>query len=227
MAKTIIQIYNELVSLGHDVKIYKRKDGGYLIKSIGTRKFSGASGNAFARELLRIPKEQRLSQRKLSQLKSITTLRSQSQEFKSLYKKTRDVWNKAIKEGNLKVKGKIKPQRVIDFLNRYGEEQAKQALLKKQKYAEGIAYPENVQYFITTLERFIIDAKAKNVSVETIAGLTDIINYLKLNIDTIKEWTLKEIIDLSYEVKKKLTEETIKTFVSNVNSVLKRVEQEN
>ena len=46
---TIKQVITQLKSQGYKVEAYKRKDGGYLIKSINGQKFKGAAGNEMAR----------------------------------------------------------------------------------------------------------------------------------------------------------------------------------
>ena len=213
--KTIINIYKELVQMGQDVKIYKRKDGGYLIKSIGGKKFTGAKGNIYARQLVGV-QGTGISKAKQEQLSSITTLRSQSKEFKELYKQTREIWKEVKKAGTLKAKGKIKPQKTIQYLKTYGIEEAKKALIKKQQYAQGIAYNENVAYFRAKLERILLQYNewfSDNINSNIIIEMDSIITFLTINESNIKEESLSKLIKYWYEVDKSFTEKNILTAI--------------
>lgn len=194
--KTVIET---LRSKGVSVEAYKRKDGGWLIRSINGVKFEGAQGNAQARAMLGITPEQAMSEQKRAQLKGITQLRRSSSEFKRVYKETAKIWKAEVKKGNLKIKGRIKPQTWIKFKKEFGEEEAIKSLLKAQKYAQGIAYEENVLYYIEKLVKIrdglILNGGASEVTNE----LTYIINYLQAHKDEIKEADLEKLIGYWYE----------------------------
>lgn len=206
---SVKSIYQELVNIGYDVKIYKRKDGGYLIRQIGSKKFAGASGNIYARQMLKLPKEQGLSYKKQAQLGGITRLRGTTKDFKQLYKETRDMWNKAKAKGQLKAEGKITPQSVMGYYQMYGEEEAKKALYKKQRYAEGLAYIENIVYFVEQLKRYRMDIKANGWHL--LRKIDSLINFLNTNKENIREENLSNAIHYFYIYNQNKTKENMLT----------------
>ena len=68
---TMIKVVAELQAQGHTIDYYVRTDGGILIRSIDGRKYTGASGNAVAREMAGAT----ISEARVKQLKHITEKR--------------------------------------------------------------------------------------------------------------------------------------------------------
>lgn len=200
---TVKNIIDILKGQGHQIEFYKRKDGGYLIRSIDGMHFEGAKGNEQARAMMGIAPEQAMSAQKRAQLSGITKLRKQSSEFKRVYKETAKIWKAEVKKGNLKIKGRIKPQTWTKYAKEYGEEEAIKALTKAQKYAQGFAYTENIEYFCENkLQKFIdgyMNEYGSEADYNVVSGVAQIKDYLLTHKEEIKESTLHNLIQNYYD----------------------------
>ena len=147
---TIKDLAEMLSSLGHDIKVRKRSDGGYIISKIDGVSFKGASGNIRARQIgnvtlsqarsyqlarIRPPKKVAPMKRKLTPLPN---------DIKKELRKVQREWRKTHKD----ISGTISTRGVRYQLEQYGEEATKAALNKSYRYAQGYAYIENVQWLI-------------------------------------------------------------------------------
>lgn len=151
---TMMQIVQELISQGHQVDVYIRKDGGILIKSIDNQRFSGAKGNTRAREMT----GQKLSEARFAQLKFATGTRKELRtpslkktEIKDAineeFKRVKKLWNKAFKakKGKPHPAGYFTKARIKKSIRDFGEEEALRRIGEAEKYASGIAYSKNVK----------------------------------------------------------------------------------
>ena len=140
---TIREIIVELQRRGNKVKWRKRTDGGYIITEINNMKFIGAKGNIEARKIIGVELSQaRIKQTSFNVEKYIKGKKEKTIN-ESLKKKLRKVQRKMRKTG---AKGKISTKKVRWHVREEGEEAATAYLDKMERYAEGYAYYENVEY---------------------------------------------------------------------------------
>ena len=148
--KSMIQIVNELASGGHQVDFYVRKDGGILIRSIDGEHFTGAKGNARARQLT----GQNISEARFKQLKYATEVRMHpvknvevKDSIKQEYARVKKMWNKAFKSkaGKPHPAGYFGWKRIKRTIKEQGEAEALRRIGEAEKYASGVAYSKNVQ----------------------------------------------------------------------------------
>ena len=154
--KSMIQIVNELINGGHQVDFYVRKDGGILIRNIDGQHYTGAKGNARARQMT----GQSISEARIKQLSFATASHKASIKEKKLglaqpddavmqeYARVKKIWNKAFKSRA----GKPHPagyfsKRGLKYIYRtYGREEAMRRIAEAERYASGIAYQKNVEH---------------------------------------------------------------------------------
>lgn len=152
---TMKKVVSQLQKEGHKVKYYIRKDGGILIKSIDGKAYSGATGNAAARGMVGAT----LSEARTSQLKYITKERSKRRTLEGKvaeeYKKVKRIWNKSFKakKGESSGHGYLPRSKVRWVVENLGEEEALRRLSNMERYALGLAYPENIQALADEIHR--------------------------------------------------------------------------
>lgn len=200
MASSMIQIVNELISGGHQVDFYIRKDGGILIRRIDNEHFSGAHGNARARQMV----GSQLSEARFKQLKYATQVRMHpvkievKDSIKEEYQRVKKLWNKAFKAkgGKPHQAGYFGWKRIKTAIKEYGEEEALRRIGEAEKYASGYAYTKNVQH----LASYVLDAGAKLQSDALLTLAQDIYD----NAYSIKEeWiypAYEKLYELNHEV---------------------------
>ena len=193
----MMQIVHELLSGGHQVDFYVRKDGGILIRNIDGQHFTGAKGNARARSMT----GQSLSEARFKQLNYATQVRLHpvkgvevKDSIKEEYKRVKKIWNKAFKPKN----GKPHPagyfgwKRIKLAIKQYGEEEAKRRIAEAERYATGTAYYKNVEH----LAGFIQDVASKLGSGELQSLAKDILD----NAYNIKEEWIQPAYQKLYEL---------------------------
>lgn len=194
---TTYQLIKTLKKQGYRVSFSKRKDGGYLIKSIGKQKFTGAKGNIQARAILGVQlskaREFQLNRINKSTAKSRTPL---SKELQAKIRRVQRIWRKTHDLS----KGTVKTSSIRYQLETYGEEEAWNKLEKAERYALGYAYYENINFALDRLKSLL-----KNIDEEDYTD--DIKEVLKKldedNIDfltTFKEEWLHQIIEIYYDM---------------------------
>lgn len=154
-------IASELMSTGHQVEFYVRKDGGILITNIDGQKFSGAKGNTRARAMT----GQTLSEARFTQLKYAAGTRKAlntpsikkttlNDSIKKEFQRVKKMWNKAFKAkgGKSHPAGYFGIARIKKSIRDYGEEEALRRIGEAEKYASGIAYAKNVQILASQIE---------------------------------------------------------------------------
>lgn len=197
MAQTMIQIVRELQSRGHVVDFYVRKDGGILIRQIDSERFSGASGNARARQMAGVE----ISEARSKQLKYATRSRKSIRNIpddavRERYREVKKKWNKAFKSkgGKPHPAGYFGWKRIQYAYKHYGREEALRRISEAEKYSSGIAYSKNVQI----LAGFIRMAGNQYRSPELLKLADD----LEANAYLIKDEWIKPAYDRLYDLNK-------------------------
>lgn len=148
---TVRQTINLLRSQGHKVTYYQRRDGGVLIKSIDGQRFTGATGNLYARAMT----GQTLSVKRATQLGNITwsgkRLQSQipsaEKEIKKKLSRVQRIWRKTFPrvDGKVPLVGRKTAKKVKWSLEHRGKAETMRLLEEAEKYAKGKAYSKNIQ----------------------------------------------------------------------------------
>ena len=191
---TTLEVVRTLQTQGHKINFYVRKDGGILIRSIDGEKFSGASGNKRAREMIGQP----ISEARLSQLKYITRARrvkvSLDEEIEREFQRVKKKWNKAFKskKGKPHPAGYFGRARINYLLKKYSKKEVLSRILEAERYASGIAYSKNVQILATQIK----NAGELHQSQELIKLANDLIEYAY----TIKEEWIQPAYDELYKL---------------------------
>ena len=147
---TILEIINLLISEGHDISYYKRKDGGYRITRIDRERFTGSGGNIRARQITGF----KLSEARERSLSKLTTPKGKGsynkrrkapldEETKKLIQRIQRQYRKA---GKKEGKPTIRNYRWI--LKHKGKEEADRLLRQSERRILGLAYVENVEALI-------------------------------------------------------------------------------
>lgn len=163
------QMIDELLKEGYQVTYRKRSDGGYLITSINGNKFELAKGNTLARTLL----GERLSSNRAEQLKTIAPpkifdkklnkerylnpkerkLDSVDDDIKKELRRAQRIFKKNASEEMKKYRTMPTLKKLRFTIKNYGKEEAMRLLKSAEYYAKGIAYPENVEWLISILNK--------------------------------------------------------------------------
>lgn len=171
---TIREIIKTLTSQGHSVSYYIRKDGGVLIKSIDGRKFTGASGNIYARTIT----GQKLSSKRSEQLLKITYTGKRAKayiedrEIKNMLQRVQRKWRKAFPrvDGKAPSVGRKTAKGVKWSLEHRGREETIRLLSEAERYASGKAYSKNIEQ----LAMYIEESSTKYQSEELLQLAQDI-----------------------------------------------------
>lgn len=148
MKSQVLQIANKLRRQGYEITLYKRKDRGYLIKSINGRRFTGAKGNQFARSLTGSKLSNKVLQANRRIVEKYIVKPKLPKSFMKEFQKTQRIW----RTRSPKVSGKISMKDFRWRIEHKGMEEAIRSLHEHQRYAKGLAYNENINTFISQLE---------------------------------------------------------------------------
>ena len=153
MELKLIDIIEILQEQGHEVNFYKRKDGGYIITKIDGQRYSGKTGNAFARRLvgatLSQARQVQLAKIRMPKGKKATKLDPIPDDVKRALRKVQREWRKKHPD----IEGTMTTRGVRYHLSHYGKEETLASLDKGYRYASGYAYIDNVQHLIDTLQQ--------------------------------------------------------------------------
>ena len=168
---TILDIILELEKQGHQIEYTHRKDGGYIIRRIDGKHFSGKTGNAFARRLvgaeISIARKVQLQRIRTPKGKRVQRQEPLPESLVKQLKKVQREWRKKHPtiEGTASMRGLRYQYRT------YGEEMARASLDKAFRYSQGLAYLDNVLHLI---ERIRLDLnKISSPEMEEIVSLID------------------------------------------------------
>ena len=142
---TTREVVESLRIRGHEIKYRVRKDGGILITQIDNVKYSGASGNKFARTLA--GPEAELSQARKTQLKIIKPQKGKkaaevlTPELKQEIKRVQKVYNK----NKVPIsQGRITQRLIRKIIKEEGYEAAIKKLQQSERYATGYATSKTI-----------------------------------------------------------------------------------
>lgn len=195
---TTIQVINKLRELGYKVEAHKRSDGGWLIKRINDRTFTGAQGNTYAREILGVElSKAEIEQRSFNVNKYIRGSKKPKEKLeKDIIRKIRNVQAKWRKK---KVKGKITTRKLRWHLKQGGRREAEEYLAKMSRYGEGYAYEENVEYLAEYVRA--IGKGMEDIDKELAEATYKVAEYILSKKDIFKESWIKRLYDYWYEVR--------------------------
>lgn len=147
---TMREVVKQIESQGHLVKFRIRTDGGILITSIDGMKFSGAKGNSFARGMIGVTLSEARAVQTAKNVQKYIKKKQLTEDLKKEIRKVQRKWRK----NKIKAKGKVTTKKVRWNLENLGEKEARKKLRQMEKYAEGIAYSENVEWLAQRIESF-------------------------------------------------------------------------
>ena len=178
---SILEIIKILQQQGHSVEYSKRKDGGYIIRSIDGEHFSAKSGNIRARAMTGAV----LSEARAVQLARIRTPKGKRtkkrepipEELLRALRKVQRAWRKK----HPTIEGTISKRGLRYQFETYGEEKALASLDKAFRYSQGYAYVDNVLHLI---ERIRLDlGKLESSEMEAVISLIE-----QKTLDFKEEW---------------------------------------
>ena len=172
-------IVKKLRNEGHSVSYYVRKDGGILIQSIDGQRFTGGTGNMYARAMTGTT----LSTKRASQLSKITWEgeRAKSQiadrEIKKQLEKVQKKWRQAFphKRGEVPAVGLKTAKKVKWSLEHRGKEETQRLLSEAERYASGKAYTKNIELLIDRINDYITKYNSlyPNIDISSLESLRD------------------------------------------------------
>lgn len=218
---TTRQIIEGLIKQGHKVKFYQRKDGGVRITKIDSQSFSGSMGNKVARAMT----GEYLSERRAAQL-SKSYMRTEKgkwghakskkpplpDEAKKLIRKAQRVFRKSGV-----IAGTSSTRRFRENVELFGYDEAMRKLKQNIRYAQGLAYEENVEAFCLRLEDDYNKLSDKGDSEAN--NLRILIDKIRANKNSIREADLSEAIAIHYDMLHKII--TIHDMIVKITNILK------
>lgn len=219
--KTMREVVSDLEKQGHSVTYYVRKDGGILIKTIDGQRFTGATGNLYARAMV----GETLSTKRANQLSQITwsgkRAKSQiSNKYKKIKDKLKQVqrkWREAF--GVNPPVGKKTSKKVKWQIENKGVEETERLLNEAERYAKGQAYTKNIGYLVDRIldyaEKFKIknDGKPSDVQLKLINLADEIMD----NKDKIMEKKILVAYEALYDLDHGIPPEDV---INNVRGIL-------
>lgn len=194
MNLSVLEIIELLQEQGHEVEYSKRKDGGYIIRKIDGRAFSGKTGNAFARNIVGA----KLSQARQVQLAKIRTPKGRRQhrlepipeDVNKMLKKVQKSWRKKHPD----IRGTATTRNVRWFLREHGKEATMQALDKSYRYSQGYAYIDNVNHLIERIRN--------DLTIQPSSDMEEIVGLIERKMMDFKEEWISPIYQALYEWEK-------------------------
>lgn len=187
------EMIDELRNRGYVVEARKRKDGGYIITKINGQTFKGAKGNTYARSVLGVELTQaRAEQLSFNVNKYISGAKKKAtldQEMKKELRKVQRKWRKK------KVKGHISATKVKQHIKEEGRAGALEYLRRQERYGEGLAYEENVEY----LAQYIEDIGRGILTDDSLQNdLFELARYIRSKSDSFKEEWISKCYQFAY-----------------------------
>ena len=201
---TTLEIIFQLINEGHEVEYTKRKDGGYRIKKIDSQKFRGSEGNNRARAMT----GQALSERRKIQLSKSYMITPKGKwghkkskkpplpdEAKKLIRKAQRVFRK---QGV--INGTSSTSRFRRNVELFGYDEAMRRLSQNIRYAQGLAYEENVEHLVNLLKTEYMSKLHFN-SEEEQQRFQDMINKIETQKGNFKDKWISLIREKLYDLK--------------------------
>lgn len=149
---SLIEIIKLLQSQGHEVEYTHRKDGGYIIRKIDGQKFSGKVGNTIARTMvgaeLSQARQVQLARIRLPKGKRYTKQEPVPEDVKKALRKVQKSWRKKHPD----IRGTASMKNIRWYLKQHGKEATLQSLDKSYRYAQGLAYIDNVNFLLQRIK---------------------------------------------------------------------------
>lgn len=181
---TIKEIAEILAENGHNIKIRKRSDGGYIISSIDSEKFRGAAGNIRARKIvgatLSAARSYQLS--RIRPPKKVAPMKRKQKPLPTeLLKELRKV-QREWRKNHPDISGTASMKGLRYQYEQYGKEAAMASLNKNYRYAQGFAYIENVNWLVQRWE-----SATNKAPMQDLSDLEEIISLIKSKSFVFKE----------------------------------------
>lgn len=192
---SIKEIIELLIKEGYEVEARKRADGGYFIRKINGESFRGSLGNAKARKIVGAE----LSQARTIQLQRIRfghkKLAKIPDDLKKELQKVQRLWRKKHPD----IRGTLSMRGLRFFYQTYGKEAAHASLQKSFRYAQGLAYIENVNWLVERLNmlKTTLDARGEDTS-----SVEQAISIIESRMLSFKEEWIHECYEAIYECEK-------------------------
>lgn len=228
---SVLEIIKELQKQGHAVGYRKRSDGGYIITQIDGIKYTGATGNNTARNILGISMSaSQMTQRRSNVERYIKIPRSKSgkkkghktkgneltEEEKAKIKELQKLARESRKKTGID-RGTISRKTAIAYKKKHGKEALKELLDARIRYYQGYAYESNVELLIARLKRTILYFGNKK---SIVSKLEECRTLLRININNIKEKYINEIYEKIYDLEKTKSEASVNEFLDYIKSII-------
>lgn len=218
---TLRESVQALKKQGYKIKFRNRSDGSIVVTSVNGKSYKGKEGNALVRSLT----GQTLSERRVRQLHSKPLLTKKGQWGHKLTRKLTDrEWKRRVRRvqrefrKNDVKKGTPRMRNIRYTLEHYGQEEALRRLKQAERYAKGIAYPENIE---ALAKRIRLDANKLDEG-KVKKDAMSLADWLEAHAysDTITEDQLEQLIDALYDSEQ--GKKDFASFISTANLILKR-----
>lgn len=197
----MIQIVETLISQGHKVTFRIRSDGGIIIKTIDGKKYSITDGNKTARKMVIGGElsEARLKQTTHNVEKFIKLKEGQKKAKGSIdeilnktLKRVQRVWRK----NKIKGEGELTKKNLRWYIKTYGKKRALEYLENRERYAQGYAYKENVDYLVERIKRLKKELPLRSPLKSVI---DDLCQKISIHWKEFKEIWINPIYEVCYE----------------------------
>ena len=187
---TTKQVIDLIEQSGHFVEYKRRSDGGIRITKIDGITYTGSTGNRVAREIAGKPlTEKQVKARE----KSRPRVAPLPKEIKKKIKRVQRIWRKRFgKQSERPPQGKISMKKVRWILKHQGEERLLYGLDKKERYARGFAYVENVEHLIDEIRRC--------AGIYNSQALYDVADIIEKNKNTFLEENIYPCYEILYDL---------------------------
>ena len=227
---TTRQVINKLISEGHKVSFYQSKDGGVRITKIDSQSFTGSEGNTRARAMT----GEALSERRSSQLKKFYMKTPKGtwghkkskrpplpEEAKKLIRKAQRIFRKSGVIAGTSSTARFRRNIELFMKQGYSEPEAYAEAVRRLKqnirYAQGLAYEENVEHLVNLLRTEYL-AKLRFRNEDEKRRFIDLINKMEANKSNFKDKWISEIRNKLYAVKDR--EISVDNLISDIEEIL-------
>ena len=196
----LIDIVEQLQKEGHSVEWRKRSDGGIIITAIDEKKFKSLSeGSKEARKIVGANLSEKQIQQRVQNVnkyikgrKKPKKLKNQTfiEQIKKELRKAQRIWRQQNTGGG----AKPSMPKVRWRIEHEGEEEAIRYVMRMQKYAQGIAWEDNVLHLCSRIGRLKMGFPSYSQRIE------EIISKILLKIDTFRDEWIPAINDTLYKI---------------------------